>query len=362
MKAESHPRQRERLARLYQYEILDTPREADFDEIVELASQICETPISVVNIIDAERQWFKAEVGLGVRETPLETSLCSHAILQEDYMEIPDTLADDRTCDNPLCLDDQGLRFYAGFLLKSGDGLPLGTLCVLDTKPKTLSEDQRKALRILARQVMHQLDLRLALRRQELLRKEIDHRVKNSLQSTAAYVRLRRSRAESEEAREILSAVTTRIEAVAALHEQFYRSGENDLIDLRALGLKMRDLSIEISPPGVDVEIEFEKVAVSGRDASAVAVIASEFIANSNKHAFAGRERGSIRIRGKNRGADYAVSCADDGTGSKNGASGAESHSGLGMRIIEASIAQLGGEATWKAGVDGTELRFSFQP
>ena len=175
MKAVEHPRQEERLARLRQYEILDTPREADFDEIVELASQICEAPISVVNLIDAERQWFKAEVGLGVRETPLETSLCSHAILESEFMEISDTLADDRTSDNPLCLDDQGLRFYAGFLLTSDDGLPLGTLCVLDTKPRRLSDSQRKALRILARQVMHQLDLRLALRRQELMRKEIDH-------------------------------------------------------------------------------------------------------------------------------------------------------------------------------------------
>jgi two-component sensor histidine kinase len=362
MEAASHPRHEDRLARLRQYEILDTPREADFDEIVELASQICEAPISVVNLIDAERQWFKAEVGLGVRETPLETSLCSHAILESEFMEIPDTLSDDRTSDNPLCLDDQGLRFYAGFLLKSDDGMPLGTLCVLDTKPRRLSDSQRNALRILARQVMHQLDLRLALQRQELMRKEIDHRVKNSLQAIAAYVRLRRTRAEGEEARGLLASILTRIEAVAALHEQFYKSSDDDRIDLKALGRNMRDLTAEICPPGVSVDIEFDDVSVGGGTASALSIIVSEFIANSIKHAFHGRESGAIRITGEVRDAIYSVSCKDDGADSGGGLPVTGSQSGLGMRIIEASIAQLGGAASWQSGSSGTELRFSFRP
>ena len=86
-------RQDERLASLRSYGILDTEREADFDDIVGLASQLCGTPISVVNLIDQDRQWFKAEVGLGVRETPIESSICAHAILEADFVEIPDTLS-----------------------------------------------------------------------------------------------------------------------------------------------------------------------------------------------------------------------------------------------------------------------------
>ncbi len=176
MKASPHPRQVERLAALARYAVLDTPREREFDEIVELAAEICEAPISVVNLIDAERQWFKAEVGLGVRETPLETSLCSHVVLDAPFVEIPDTLADPRMTDNPLCLDDAGLRFYAGAQLLSSEGLPLGTLCVLDRRPRTLTALQRRTIGVLARQVMRILEHRLALRRQEILRREMDHR------------------------------------------------------------------------------------------------------------------------------------------------------------------------------------------
>ena len=117
MKADIHPRQSERLQALYSYEILDTDREKEFDEVVALAANLCGTSVSVINLIDAERQWFKAEVGIGARETPLETSLCSHVILQDDFVEIADTLRDPRMQDNPLCNGDPGLRFYAGALL-----------------------------------------------------------------------------------------------------------------------------------------------------------------------------------------------------------------------------------------------------
>ena len=132
MKAAPHPQQALRLETLRKYEILDTPRETDFDEIVELASKICNVPISVVNLIDEDRQWFKAEVGIGARETPLVTSICSHVVLSSDFVEINDTHKDPRTADNELCMPADGLRFYAGALLKAKNGMPIGTLCVLD--------------------------------------------------------------------------------------------------------------------------------------------------------------------------------------------------------------------------------------
>ncbi|MBD0275474.1 MAG: PAS domain S-box protein, partial [Acetobacteraceae bacterium] len=149
-----------RLAALARYRILDTPREADFDDIVELASEICGTPIAVVNLVGDGRQWFKAEVGLGVRESPLETSFCGHAILEEDFMLVPDAARDPRFERNPLVIGAPGLRFYAGALLKTEDGFPIGTLCVLDYRPRTLTEQQTRALKRLARQVMSQLEQR----------------------------------------------------------------------------------------------------------------------------------------------------------------------------------------------------------
>jgi PAS domain S-box-containing protein len=155
----------ERIAALRSYAILDTDREASFDDLVKLVAQICEAPIAVVNLIDEGRQWFKAEVGLGVRETPLETSFCAHALLAQDGMVVPDATGDPRFACNPLVTGEAHLRFYAGVLLKTAEGLPLGTLCVLDTEPRPdgLTEFQSSALKTLAGQAMAQLELRRAL-------------------------------------------------------------------------------------------------------------------------------------------------------------------------------------------------------
>ncbi len=153
-----------RLAALAEYDILDTPREKDFDDVALLASAVCKTPIAVVNLIGQGRQFFMAEVGLGVRETPLETSFCAKAILEKDLLVVPDTAQDPRFACNPLVTGPPHLRFYAGALLRTEDGHALGTVCVLDFVPRTLTDVQIATLRVLARQVMQQLELRKALR------------------------------------------------------------------------------------------------------------------------------------------------------------------------------------------------------
>ncbi|WP_156358269.1 PAS domain S-box protein [Sphingobium sp. Leaf26] len=152
-----------RLSALVRYEILDTPREVAFDELAALAAKLCDTPIAVVNLIGDRRQFFKAEVGLGVRETPFESSFCAKAILEQDFLLVPDATQDRRFDCNPLVVGEPHLRFYAGALLKTDDGLPIGTLCVLDYEPRQLTELQQEALRVLSRQVMMQLELRRAL-------------------------------------------------------------------------------------------------------------------------------------------------------------------------------------------------------
>ena len=157
------PNESERLAALRAYDILDTPAEPAFDDITRIACQVCETPISVINLIDSGRQWFKSEIGLGVRETPLENSICAHAILERDFFEIPDMREDPRTARNPLVTQAGGLMFYAGAVLRTPDGLALGTLCVLDTVPRSLRPEQRDTLTALARQVLSQIELRRAL-------------------------------------------------------------------------------------------------------------------------------------------------------------------------------------------------------
>jgi PAS domain S-box-containing protein len=149
----------ERLAALREYGILDTPPEREFNDIIEIAALVCEAPIAVVNFVADTRQFFKAEIGLGVRETPLDVSICAHAILQDDLFVVPDTTRDPRFDCNPLVTGEPHLRFYAGALLKSPEGHALGTICVLDHKPRPgLTEKQAYTLTALARQVMTQLE------------------------------------------------------------------------------------------------------------------------------------------------------------------------------------------------------------
>jgi PAS domain S-box-containing protein len=173
----------DRLAALDQYAILDTPREPEFDDVVRLASDIFGAPISVVNLIAAGRQWFKAEVGIGADELPLDVSICAHAILQPGIFVVPDTTQDGRFACNPLVTGEPGLRFYAGALLETPEGLPLGTICVLDTKPRPdgITDRQRLTLEVLARQVMTQLELRRSVaerdRRADRLEQEIGSRL-----------------------------------------------------------------------------------------------------------------------------------------------------------------------------------------
>lgn len=156
-----------RLSRLKSYEILDTPREAAFDDITRIASMICGTPMASITLLDAERQWFKSEIGLGKSETHIRASICAHVVIENDVLVIPDTSMDPRFSNNPLYTGDPDLKFYAGAPITTADGMSLGAVCVLDTVSRTLTQDQIDALRTLARQVMMQLELRKMLRDSE---------------------------------------------------------------------------------------------------------------------------------------------------------------------------------------------------
>jgi len=150
----------ERLKELHKLNILDSEKEKDFDELVELASIICGVPISLVTLIDADRQWFKSRKGIEVNATHRDVSFCGHAIHDDEIFVIENAVADERFFDNPLVTDDPNIRFYAGMPIKSEKGFNLGTLCVIDTKPKKLSDQQLKALKILGGQVSKLIELR----------------------------------------------------------------------------------------------------------------------------------------------------------------------------------------------------------
>lgn len=152
----------QRLATLQRYRVLDTPREDAFDDLVAIAASICNTPMSTVSLIDADRQWFKARLGVEDEETPRDQAFCAHAILEpEEVLVVPDAREDARFRDNPLVTGGPGIRFYAGApLLAPSNGAALGTLCVIDSRPRQMSTQQLQALRALSRQASYLLELR----------------------------------------------------------------------------------------------------------------------------------------------------------------------------------------------------------
>lgn len=149
-----------RLAALRRYRILDTEPEQRFDDLTMLASQVCGAPISLITLVDADRQWFKSRVGTDVAQTARSISFCAHAMRQRSLFVVPDAQQDLRFKDNPMVTGEPHIRFYAGASLISREGQPLGSLCVIDRVPRTLTPDQAEALDALRRQVESQLELR----------------------------------------------------------------------------------------------------------------------------------------------------------------------------------------------------------
>jgi two-component sensor histidine kinase len=361
MKAPLHPRQAERLQALHAYEMLDSDPEKDFDDIVQLASSICGTPISLVSLVDSERQWFKASVGLDISETPIENAICAHAILEEEFLEIEDTHGDERTADNPLSTADPDLRFYAAALLKTPDGLPIGTLCVLDHKPRSLTPLQRDAIKVLARQVMAQMEMRKALATATTMRQEVDHRVKNSLQSLSAFVRIQERRLQTEEARGAVSKIMTRIDAVSTLHEYLYKTDAGSNVDLGVYLEKIVDYLRETAPANVEMEFTPASIIVGSQQAVSVGTLVNEFVANSFKHAFPDQRKGTVEIAlGRTASGAVSVTCSDNGTGmtpdipSQSG--------GLGMKIAEIACMELRCELDLKISNQGVTASIEFNP
>ena len=164
-----------RLTALRSYDILDTPQEECYDAITKIASEICGMPIALISLVDGERQWFKSRVGLDASETSRNLAFCAHAIHGRELFQVPNALLDDRFRDNPLVAGAPDIRFYAGMPLESSEGYALGTLCVIDRRPRELTAGEQEALKNLGVLVCQQLEMRRALRmNQSLLQGKAD--------------------------------------------------------------------------------------------------------------------------------------------------------------------------------------------
>ena len=287
-----------RLAALRRYEILDTPPDGSFDEITAMAVRLFSAPIAIISLVDTDRIWFKSHPGLDVGQVDRDPGLCASAILADGPYLVTDAVADPRTLANPLVAGDFGLRFYLAVPLTTHDGFNLGTLCVLDREPRTVTDDQIALLKSLASLVMDQMELRLSARRAvgdltaavgraEMMGREIDHRVMNSLQFVSGMLDMQSRSSASPETAAQLEIAASRVATVARVHRHFYLDDAVEVTcALEYLKRFCADLADVVNPArltvaGAPTPIATTKVMPLG-------LIVNELATNAAKHGAAG--------------------------------------------------------------------------
>lgn len=362
-----------RLAALRRYDVLDTPPDGAFDRITALAADLFSVPIAIVSLVDHDRIWFKSRYGLDVEQIGRDPGLCASAILQVEPWVLTDARVNTRALANPLVAGEFGLRFYIGAPLRTQDGFNLGTLCVIDREPRPVSERQIAHLKHLAALVMDQMELRLsarraiadlsraveekdaALRRAELMAKEIDHRVMNSLQLTSALLRLQGHALGNTEAATQLALAASRVAAVARVHQHLYVGDGDGTIDCGAYLRRLcDDLSGTLRPDQGVISVEVVDAVFPTARIVPLGLIVAELVANAAKHG-AGRIRVSLE---RTSPGEYALSVSDEGTGLPAGYDPGAT-SGLGMRVISTLIGQLHGRLNFGANGGGPGAKFT---
>ena len=190
IKPEIPANEKARISALQRYDILDTMFESDFDDITLIASQICGVPMALITLVDTDRQWFKSAIGIDIKETPRDISFCAHAINGDELFEIKDAISDIRFSNNPLVTGNTNIRFYAGMPLTTSDGYQLGTICLLDNKPRVLSDAQRALLTSLSHHVMNLMELRLLTKQQahrEAMLRQNERKIKHTNRALKAF-------------------------------------------------------------------------------------------------------------------------------------------------------------------------------
>jgi two-component sensor histidine kinase len=352
----------QRMVAVRRYEILDTPADGSFDRITAIAARRFNVPISIISIVDNDRIWFKSHHGLDAEQIDREPGLCASAILKAEPHIIIDASKDVRSLANPLVAGDFGLRFYAGVPLNTSDGHNLGTLCVIDKQPRPITEDQIEDLKDLAAMVMDQLEFRLsairslakadkALAQANLLAREIDHRVMNSLQFVSAMLHLQ-GKGVSEAVGGQLAAAANRVAAVARVHRHFHL--ETDTAQVPALTY-LRHLCGDLAGIlGVPVEVDGEPDLLPTSSIQPLGLIVNELVTNAAKHG-----AGKIKVTYKSGDADRELIVCDQGNGLPQDFDPTQSVRGLGMKIVDVLAKQLGGTIAARQNPSGTGACFA---
>ncbi|BFM10525.1 GAF domain-containing sensor histidine kinase [Simiduia litorea] len=388
--APDHPFESARMAALNAYDILDTSDEAAFDELAEIAGAICGTSISLICFVDCQRQWFKSRVGLDATETPRSVAFCSHAILQEEVFQIPNALKDERFADNPLVTGDPNIRFYAGAPLVTPAGLPIGTLCVIDSEPKELNEVQARALKTLAKQVVGQLELRIHNHRQvkiserrEKIFSVIAHDLRGPFNSILGFSRTLSKKAENTSPARIAdmanSILNSSLKVYQLLDELLQWSqhqlgafeaqlGEYGVLELIESEVALLHDPLEFKELKLSVEVASNLKVIA--DATLTKTVIRNLLTNAFKYSPKG---GEVKVRATEVDGDICVQVVDQGVGlsealkqqlfrhnqtSSPGTEGDVGH-GIGLHLCYEFMQMQQGKIWWQDVAQGTSIAFS---
>lgn len=339
----------QRMAAVRRYDILDTPPDGTFDRITALAARRFGVPISIISIVDDDRIWFKSHHGVPVTEIGRDPGLCASAILSNDPHILTDASVDPRSLANPLVAGDFGLRFYAGVPLTTSDGHNLGTLCVIDKQARPIDDEQIQDLKDLASVVMDQLEMRLSARnavsRAELMAKEIDHRVMNSLQFVSGLLTMQARSPGMGDAGAHLQLAANRVAAVAQVHRHFY-AGDSEATSCIAF-LKRLGADLEVVL-GRSIHVEGEEGNVPNAWIQPIGLLVNELVTNAAKHG-----KGRIDILYEVENGVHSVIVSDEGRDLPDDFDPADSSKSLGMRVVRSLAKQLGGELSAGRRPDG---------
>lgn len=348
-------REPERMAAVRRYDILDTPPDGAFDRITALAARRFSVPISIISIVDEDRIWFKSRHGVPVEQVGRDPGLCASAILSNDPHVLTDASIDPRSLANPLVAGDFGLRFYAGVPLTTSDGHNLGTLCIIDKEPRPIDEDQIADLKDLASVVVDQMEMQIAARRAvskaELMAKEIDHRVMNSLQFVSSLLSMQSRSPEVGEAAHHLQLAANRVAAVAQVHRHFTVEGADVTSCISFLRKLCSDLESVLGQP---ISVEGDEGDVPTTAIQPIGLLVNELATNAAKHG-----GGAIEVHYAVRNDVHKLSVCDAGEGLPADFDVAEARTSLGMRVATVLARQLGGELSAGPRQDGSGTCFA---
>lgn len=379
-------REKERIKSLKKYDILDTPPDGSFDRITKLAAILLEVPIAIVTLVDTDRIWFKSKYGLDVQQIGRDPGLCASAILTDDLYEVGDTLTDPRTLANPLVAGNFGLRFYAAVPLKVKDGYNLGTLCVLDKKPRQLTQAQKETLQYLADITIDQMELRLSARTAIFQQNQVlsiaAHDLKNPLTTITAWADLARQfKNDPDQVENMCDRIKNSADKMNRLVNELLESArkEANKVQVRLKDIDLAELidsvvkanEVLASNKKINLHLNILSKPRLNGDEDKITELVDNLLNNAIKYSTSGK---NVFIKLANDTKNTILEVRDEGPGlteedKKNifqrfvrlsaQPTGGETSTGLGLSIVKSFVEAHGGEITAQSDGKNTGATFT---